>query len=306
MSLLPFCQWIAETRWSVALHESLWVYPLVESTHVWSSSLFVGLPFSWICGSWVSRCGRRRRRSSGGCVRGWSRVLPHGRDRAPAVYAIPVGTYQSVFFRLTHADRARRRQRLSFTSVSRVADWDRSGSAEGARWARRRSCSGSVLSPAADRVQLVRLRPAAAPIITGCGCRATGAMSLLPFFEWCEATSGQAFATHLVVSRHRVVHLVRSRSWGTVLLVNLRILRRFSEPVARLARDRPGSGSLAGPSLGKPAVSLRASEALLQRAVLVKMTCSLWPSFHLHRASQADLADEGKGCSRESSPPWSR
>ena len=42
MSLLGFCQWLAETHWSVALHESLWVYPLVESTHVWALALFFG------------------------------------------------------------------------------------------------------------------------------------------------------------------------------------------------------------------------------------------------------------------------
>jgi hypothetical protein len=33
---------LAETRWSIALHESLYVWPLVESTHVLSLTLFVG------------------------------------------------------------------------------------------------------------------------------------------------------------------------------------------------------------------------------------------------------------------------
>ena len=34
MSLLGFCEWLAETRGSIALHESLYMYPLVESAHV--------------------------------------------------------------------------------------------------------------------------------------------------------------------------------------------------------------------------------------------------------------------------------
>jgi len=42
MSLLGFCRWLATTDWSIALHESLWVYPIVESVHVLTLCLFVG------------------------------------------------------------------------------------------------------------------------------------------------------------------------------------------------------------------------------------------------------------------------
>ena len=42
MSLLPFCEWLASTRWSIALHESLYAYPLIESTHVVTLLLFAG------------------------------------------------------------------------------------------------------------------------------------------------------------------------------------------------------------------------------------------------------------------------
>ncbi len=42
MSILSVLQWIAGTDWSVALRESLYVWPLVESTHVLSLGLFVG------------------------------------------------------------------------------------------------------------------------------------------------------------------------------------------------------------------------------------------------------------------------
>jgi len=43
MSLLEFCRWLAETPWSIALHESLYMYSIVESVHVLTLTLFVGL-----------------------------------------------------------------------------------------------------------------------------------------------------------------------------------------------------------------------------------------------------------------------
>ena len=102
MSLLPFCRWLAETTWSVALHESLWVYPLVESTHVWALALFVGfavildLRLTGLALRSVpaSEVGRRLLpwMIAGFAVMGITGLL--------LFYAIPVRTYQSVFFRL--------------------------------------------------------------------------------------------------------------------------------------------------------------------------------------------------------------
>ena len=43
MSLLSFCQWLADTPGSIALHESLFMYPLVESLHVLTLCVFVGM-----------------------------------------------------------------------------------------------------------------------------------------------------------------------------------------------------------------------------------------------------------------------
>jgi hypothetical protein len=40
---LKFCQWLAATPGSRALHESLVMYPLIESIHVWTLAVFVGL-----------------------------------------------------------------------------------------------------------------------------------------------------------------------------------------------------------------------------------------------------------------------
>ena len=42
MSLLWFAEWLDTHEWSTALHESLWAYPIIESTHVLSIMWFVG------------------------------------------------------------------------------------------------------------------------------------------------------------------------------------------------------------------------------------------------------------------------
>ena len=41
--LHSFAQWLDSHDWSTALHESLWTYPLVESTHVLTLMLSVGV-----------------------------------------------------------------------------------------------------------------------------------------------------------------------------------------------------------------------------------------------------------------------
>lgn len=43
MSPSQWCEWLATTHGSIALHESLYMYPLVESVHVLTLCLFVGL-----------------------------------------------------------------------------------------------------------------------------------------------------------------------------------------------------------------------------------------------------------------------
>ena len=102
VSILGFLQWLASTEWSVALHESLWMYPLVESTHVLTLGLFVGT---------AVMVDLR--------LLGWSftripvtefagRILPWTRGAfyimvATGIllfYAIPVRNYQNIFFRV--------------------------------------------------------------------------------------------------------------------------------------------------------------------------------------------------------------
>jgi hypothetical protein len=102
MSLLGFCQWLAETPWSIALHESLWGYPLVESTHVWFLALFVGFAALLdlrllgvaLRGVPVSEVARR--------LLPWTRAgfVVMVVTGALLFYAIPVRSYQSIFFRL--------------------------------------------------------------------------------------------------------------------------------------------------------------------------------------------------------------
>jgi len=42
MSPLAFFEWLADTSWSVDLHESQYAYPLIESIHVWTMAVFFG------------------------------------------------------------------------------------------------------------------------------------------------------------------------------------------------------------------------------------------------------------------------
>jgi hypothetical protein len=43
MTLLHACDWLAATRWSTSLRESTYAYPAVESVHVLTLCLFLGL-----------------------------------------------------------------------------------------------------------------------------------------------------------------------------------------------------------------------------------------------------------------------
>ena len=101
MTLLPFCEWLATTTWSIALHESLYMYPFIESTHVLALFLFagtiamvdlrlLGVAFREIPVSEIN-----------------ARILPWTMVGAVVMvvtgvllfYAIPVRSYQSLWFR---------------------------------------------------------------------------------------------------------------------------------------------------------------------------------------------------------------
>src|SRR5437762_11967114 len=101
VGMAAFCRWLASTSGSIALHESLYMYPLVESVHVLTLCLFVGMsvlldlrllgltlrkvPVSEVTGRlqpWMQ---------AGFVVMIVTGVL--------LFYAIPVRSYQNVFFR---------------------------------------------------------------------------------------------------------------------------------------------------------------------------------------------------------------
>ena len=102
MSLLPFCQWLAATSGSIALHESLYMYPLVESTHVLTLCLFLGMAVMFdlrllgltLRGVPITDI---KRRLGPWMVAGFVVMVITG---ALLFYAIPVRSYQSVFFRV--------------------------------------------------------------------------------------------------------------------------------------------------------------------------------------------------------------
>jgi len=101
VSLLAFCEWLAATSGSTALRESLFMYPLVESTHVLFLLLFVGLTVIWdlrLLGVVLTQVPVTEMND---------RILPAVRwgfavmvfTGALLFYGIPVRTYQSVWFR---------------------------------------------------------------------------------------------------------------------------------------------------------------------------------------------------------------
>ncbi len=101
MSLLAFCEWLAATENSTALRESLFMYPLVESSHVIFLMLFVGLAVILD----LRLLGLALKQVPVSDL--VERILPWVRAGFAVMvitgvllfYAIPVRTYQSVWFR---------------------------------------------------------------------------------------------------------------------------------------------------------------------------------------------------------------
>jgi hypothetical protein len=101
MSLLPFCQWLADTPGSIALHESLFMYPLVESAHVLTLCLFLGMAIMFdlrLLGLTMTSVpiSAIKRRLGPWMVAGFVVMVITG---TLLFYAIPVRSYQSIWFR---------------------------------------------------------------------------------------------------------------------------------------------------------------------------------------------------------------
>jgi hypothetical protein len=99
--LMTFVTWMGETRGSIALHESIYMYALIESTHVLTLCMFVGLAALLD----LRLLGVALRNVP--VTRVIARYLPFIKvgfavmvvTGALLFYAVPVRSYQSVWFR---------------------------------------------------------------------------------------------------------------------------------------------------------------------------------------------------------------
>ncbi len=102
MSLLGFAKWLAATPGSIGLHESVYMYPLVESVHVLTLCIFIGMAVMLD----LRLLGLTLRSVPVGEVA--DRLFPWmlvgfvimSTTGALLFYGIPVRSYQSVFFRV--------------------------------------------------------------------------------------------------------------------------------------------------------------------------------------------------------------
>jgi hypothetical protein len=99
--MAAFVQWLASTQGSIALHESLYMYPLVESVHVLTLCVFVGLAAILdlrLMGVTLGRIpvSEVARRLLPWMGAGFTIMVITG---AMLFYAIPIRSYHSVWFR---------------------------------------------------------------------------------------------------------------------------------------------------------------------------------------------------------------
>src|SRR6516165_12708250 len=102
MSPLEVCRWLQSTPGSIALHESIWVYPIVESVHVLTLSVFLGLTVMVdlrLLGASLSATpvSQVMRRLLPWMLAGFAVMVVSG---TLLFYAAPVRTFSNIFFRL--------------------------------------------------------------------------------------------------------------------------------------------------------------------------------------------------------------
>jgi hypothetical protein len=102
LSLLTFCEWLANTPGSIALHESIYVYPVIESIHVLTLCLFLGLAAMLdlrLLGITMRETpvSEMADRLLPWTIAGFVVMVISG---AFLFYGIPVRTYQNIFFRI--------------------------------------------------------------------------------------------------------------------------------------------------------------------------------------------------------------
>jgi hypothetical protein len=102
LTLLLFCQWLAGTSGSTALRESVLIYPLIETTHVLTLSVFLGTAVMLdlrLLGLALVRVpmSEMERRLGPWVLTGFVVMVTTG---LMLFYALPVRSYQSIFFRI--------------------------------------------------------------------------------------------------------------------------------------------------------------------------------------------------------------
>jgi hypothetical protein len=102
MSFLTLFKWLADSSWSVNLHGSQYLYPLVESIHVWTMAVFFGLAviFDLRLLGWTLRgvpVSEVSRRLLPWTIGGFVVMVVSG---MLLFSAIPVRSYQNIFFRI--------------------------------------------------------------------------------------------------------------------------------------------------------------------------------------------------------------
>jgi hypothetical protein len=101
MSPLAFFGWLADSSWSVDLHESQYAYSIIESIHVWALSVFFGLVamFDLRLLGWTMRkvpVSEVVRRLLPWTIAAFVIMVISG---TLLFFAIPLRSYQNIFFR---------------------------------------------------------------------------------------------------------------------------------------------------------------------------------------------------------------
>ena len=102
MSILSFCKWLAQASWSMELHGSQYVYPILESIHVWALCLFLGMTVTLdmrLAGVALRKVpvSEMVRRLLPWSIAGFAVMVASG---LLLFFAIPVRTYQNLFSRI--------------------------------------------------------------------------------------------------------------------------------------------------------------------------------------------------------------
>jgi hypothetical protein len=101
MSPLDFFEWVGDSDWSTALHESQYAYSIIESVHVWTMAVFFGLVAIFdlrLLGFTMRQVPVSEviRRLQPWTIVAFVIMVITG---SLLFYAIPVRSYQSIFFR---------------------------------------------------------------------------------------------------------------------------------------------------------------------------------------------------------------